>query len=146
MKVVALRSFFGAGIDAKKGMPLDVSDKLGKAWEKAGLVRKATADDKEPAKATTSPTPAPATPPAPSEPTEPTEPETTGEVVTEPETPTADQTDGEADKEPTQTGTETEPTEPTTPVAPTEPTEPQAPTAPVAPQHNSKNNGKKAGK
>ena len=37
MKVVAIKNFFGSGIEAKKGKTLDVSDKLGKAWVTAGI-------------------------------------------------------------------------------------------------------------
>ena len=131
MKVVALKSFFGSGVNAKSGRTLEVSDALGKAWIKAGLVKKADASDTSPAKATTPSTPAPA-PTASQEPKS-DETETTGEVVANAES--GDQTNGEADKEPT-TGDEVKTDD--EPQAPA--TEPQAP---VAPQNNSNQNTKK---
>lgn len=98
MKVVALKSFFGSGISAKKGKILDVDEKLAKAWLKAGVVVKPKDfTDGEPAEATTSTL----TPPAPSDDATGDE-DTTGEVVdgdgSESETET--ETDGETDGEP----------------------------------------------
>lgn len=128
---------------AKKGAVIEVSDKLGKAWLKAGLVSKADSNA-EPTVATTSPKPTPKTP-------EKVETDTTGEVVDDKQNSDGgDQSDATADKEPTtgdEVKTDDEPTEPQAPVAPaTEPVEPKAPTAPVAPQNNSNQNTKKGSK
>lgn len=82
MKVVATRSFFGSGISVKRGVVIEVSDKLAKAWLKAGLATKA--DDKaKTAVATTSPTKAPAT-------SQEDATDTTGEVVDDENNPNAD--------------------------------------------------------
>lgn len=118
MKVVATRSFFGSGINAKKGVVIEVSDKLAKAWLKAGLAEKADAKAEPSVVATTSPK----------------SPETTGEVVDD---QNADEqpNDGEADKEPTtgdEVKTDDEPTAPAT----------DEPQAPVAPQNNNQNTKK----
>jgi len=83
MKVVANRSFFGNGIQAKKGSVIEVSDKLGKAWLDAGIVGKA--DDKaEVTVATTSPRKTP-------KPSKEDKTDTTGEVV-DGKTATSDET------------------------------------------------------
>lgn len=55
MKVVANTSFFGAGVNARKGDEIEISDTLGKAWLEAGLV---SSTDDQPAEATTSDAPA----------------------------------------------------------------------------------------
>lgn len=100
MKIVALTSFFGTTGNTRKGDVLDVADKLANAWVKAGIARKANADDATPAKATISTS-------APQAPVEPTD--TTSEVVdTKTDEPTGDQPDVEADKEPV-TGTDNKP-------------------------------------
>lgn len=128
MKVVALKSFFGAGVNAKMGKTLNINKKLAKAWIKAGYARKANADEAEPAKATTPSTPAPTVP---SKTAEDDKLEPTGEVVADKNADGSEPTNGEADKEPTTTGeTVTEPTEPQTPPAP-------------APQNINPNNSKK---
>jgi hypothetical protein len=94
MKVVANRSFFGSGVQAKKGAVIEVSDKLGKAWLKAGLVSKADSNA-EPTVATTSSKPAP-------KPSDEAKTETTGEVVDDKQNSDGgDQPDATADKEPT---------------------------------------------
>lgn len=133
MKVVATRSFFGSGVTAKKGTVIEVSDKLAKAWLKAGLAVKADADAEPSVVATTSPK---------SEPSTEGETDTTGEVVDD---QNADEqpTDGEADKEPT-TGDDKTGTDGDEPQAPTAPATDE-PQAPVAPQ-NSNQNTKKGSK
>jgi hypothetical protein len=127
MKVVATRSFFGSGINAKKGVVIEVSDKLAKAWLKAGLAVKADGKAEPSVVATTSPK----------------SPETTGEVVDD-QNADEQSTDGEADKEPTtdddKTGTDGD--EPQAPTAPAT----DEPQAPVAPQNNSNQNTKKGSK
>lgn len=79
---------------AKKGAVVDVPDKLGKAWLKAGLVSKADAKA-EPTVATTSPK-------STAKPSDEGKTETTGEVVDDKQNNDGgDQTDVTADKEPT---------------------------------------------
>lgn len=77
MKVVASKSFFGSGVNARKGDVIEVADKLGKSWLKSGLVTEAGKDaEVKVTVATTSPRPA-------SKPSDEGKTETTGEVVDE---------------------------------------------------------------
>lgn len=155
MKVVASRSFFGDGIDAKKGNTYEVSDKVAKAWIADGFVEevknsstsKPSADDAE--------VPTLELLDAPSvdevEDEDDDEDQDDEEVTTPPKTETEPKTTTapKAPVAPNAPATQpTEPKAPTEPVAPvTKPVEPKTPTAPVAPQNNTNsNNTQKASK
>lgn len=96
MKVVALKSFFGSGVSAKRGKTLDVDDKLAKAWIKAGVaVEPKNFTDEKPAEATTSTA---VEPPVLDDEVLDDEDDATGEVVDNIEN-TESQTDGDKDPE-----------------------------------------------
>lgn len=128
MKVVALKSFFGNGINAKAGKVLEVTDKLGKAWVKSGIVRVATDDDND---RTVVPQPARYEDATTSSTDETDDEKTTDEASDETSTEdvASDDAGNDDDGKPATTG-EVE--------AKTETSEPTAPNAPVAPATTSK--------